>query len=149
MAPKKQQKRTYAEVVKENAELKKNMKKMKAEMKDKDSALDWCTQGLNNLKLGLEWRRMGVEDAKRLRHPQVQPLTRTRNHDMPRQMQQITAAEHASALARHAMHAAERAAGTHAARATVAASTASAAAAAAATVAPQPIPADYVPPYQR
>ena len=45
MAPKKQQKRTYDEVVKENTELKEALKKVKKELKDKDSALDWCTHG--------------------------------------------------------------------------------------------------------
>ncbi|CAK0795804.1 unnamed protein product [Prorocentrum cordatum] len=150
MAPKKQQKRSCDEVVQGNAELKETMKKMKAEMKDKDSALDWRTYGPDNLKLGLERRRMGTAGAKRLRHVQVQPAASIRNHDQRVDtMQQIAAAESASALARHAMHAAERAAGTQAARATVAACTASAAAAATAEVAPQPIPADYVPPFQR
>ena len=150
MAPKKQQKRTYDEVVKENTELKEALKKVKKELKDKDSALDWCTHGLDNLKLGLEWRRMGIDAAKRLRHVQVQPLASMRDGDQrPATMMQIAAAEKARGLARQAMYAAERAAGTEAARATIAACTASAAAAAAAEVAPKPIPADYVPPYQR
>ena len=151
MAPKTQQKRTYDEVVKENTELKEALKKVKKELKDKDSALDWCTHGLDNLKLGLEWRRMGIAAAKRLRHVQVQPATSIRHLDQrPDTMKQIAAAESACGLARQAMYAAERAAGTEAARATIAACTASAAAAAAAEVGPpKPIPADYVPPYQR
>ena len=151
MAPKKQQKRTYDEVVKENTELKEALKKVKKELKDKDSALDWWTHGLDNLKLGLEWRRMGIAAAKRLRHVQVQPAASMRHFDQrPDTMRQIAAAESACGLARQAMYAAERAAGTEAARATIAACTASAAAAAAAEVGPRkPIPADYVPPYQR
>ena len=151
LTPARARKRTHDEVANENAELKEEMGKLKSELKDKDSALDWCTDGLDNLKLGLEWRRMGIADAKRLRHVQVQPAASMRHFDQrPDTMRQIAAAESACGLARQAMYAAERAAGTEAARATIAACTASAAAAAAAEVGPpKPIPADYVPPYQR
>ena len=105
---------------------------------------------MDNLKLGLEWRRQGVEDAKRLRHVQVQPLAGHRLHDpRPDLMMQATAAENASCLARASMRAAERAAGTPAARASVAAAISATAAAAASATAPQSIPADYVPPNER